>query len=373
MVSKKIDEIYENRGQRAGELKRQGRRIIGYFCSHTPPEIITAAGAVPYRMQGSVEEPITLADSQIETIVCPYVRSCLELVLKGKYEFLDGLVMADTCDNIAVSFNIFRSCSKLGFSDYLTVPHVLNPSAYEFYKGEIRHFSKQIAAFTGQEITSQALRQAIDLHNENRGLVRKLYDLRKADPPLISGSEITRLLVAGVSIPADEFNRLLKQFITEAAARRPKKGTIRPRLMVSSTELDDDAFIQLVEECGAEVVIDDMCIGTKNYWSDIAHTADPYEGLANYYLDKITCPRTLRDNLDDRFGHVTTLARDFNAAGVICYTIRYCDAKLFDYPDMRDYLQSNGLPSMNIEDDYRLSHKEGIKTRIQAFLEVIST
>lgn len=332
---------------------------------------MTAAGAFPFRMQGSIKEPVSVADAQIETIVCPYVRSCLDLVLKGKYEFLDGLVMADTCDNIAVSFNIFRSCSKLAFSEYLTVPHVLNPSAYEFFGGELAHFGKKLEEFTGQKVTEATLRQAIQLHNENRSMVRQIYAFRKQDPPPVSGSEMTRLLVVGVSIPAQEFNALLKSFLKEVAARKPR-GSARPRLMVSSAELDDAAFVELIEECGADVVIDDICIGTKTYWEDVKVEGDSFKQLARYYLDSVTCPRTLKPTLDERFGRVKRLAQEYNVKGIVSYTLRYCDSKLFDYPDMRDYLQDAGFPCTNIEDDYMLSHTEGIKTRIQAFLEVIA-
>ena len=34
-------------------LKAQGRKIIGYFCSYTPEEIIHAAGAHPLRLFGT--------------------------------------------------------------------------------------------------------------------------------------------------------------------------------------------------------------------------------------------------------------------------------------------------------------------------------
>jgi benzoyl-CoA reductase/2-hydroxyglutaryl-CoA dehydratase subunit BcrC/BadD/HgdB len=83
-----IEELYNQRGKRARELHDSGKKIIGYFCCFVPDEIITAFDLVPYRMFGEMKEPITKADSYLPTVVCPFLRSLLDLGLKGKYSFL---------------------------------------------------------------------------------------------------------------------------------------------------------------------------------------------------------------------------------------------------------------------------------------------
>jgi benzoyl-CoA reductase subunit C len=80
------NKYYQDYGGRARELKKQGQRIMGYLCALAPVEIISAAGFVPFRIKGDVNEPITKADSEMETIVCPLVRSCFDMLLKGKYD-----------------------------------------------------------------------------------------------------------------------------------------------------------------------------------------------------------------------------------------------------------------------------------------------
>src|SRR5512139_3334829 len=91
-------EIYHNRHQRAEELKAEGKKVIGYLCIYPVLEMMTALDLVPYRMFGNMSEPITRADEYMPTIVCPFLRSLLDLGLKGKYGFLDGVVMAHICD-----------------------------------------------------------------------------------------------------------------------------------------------------------------------------------------------------------------------------------------------------------------------------------
>ena len=79
-----IQNYYEDYGCRARELHEQGMKVIGYLCAFTPLEIINAAGFIPFRIKGDVNEPITRADTQMETIICPLVRSAYDVTLKGR-------------------------------------------------------------------------------------------------------------------------------------------------------------------------------------------------------------------------------------------------------------------------------------------------
>jgi len=106
----KIDKVFsmiENQfnqyGSRARQLREEGRKVIGYVCSFVPLEMITASGAIPFRVRGNIQEPITLGDTLLETIVCPYYRSCFDISIKGRYEFLSGLVIPHACDSMVRS------------------------------------------------------------------------------------------------------------------------------------------------------------------------------------------------------------------------------------------------------------------------------
>ncbi|MBP1696921.1 MAG: 3-hydroxyacyl-ACP dehydratase, partial [Deltaproteobacteria bacterium] len=92
-----VEAYYQNYGVRARELKNEGKKVIGYVCSFVPLEVISASGAIPFRVRGNVHEPITKGDALLETIVCPYYRSIFDLSVKGKYDFLSGLVIPHGC------------------------------------------------------------------------------------------------------------------------------------------------------------------------------------------------------------------------------------------------------------------------------------
>lgn len=210
-----VNGLYENRRQRVNDLKSEGKKIIGYFCCYPPLEIITAAGAVPFRIMGSVKEPITRADAYVETNTCPFVRSCLDLAIKGEYDLLDGLVVPHSCDNVQRIYDIWRFCHEVPYTHFINVPHMVEPSSHDFFRGELGVFKRSLESFTGEDISQRHLAQAIELHNQNRALIRELYNLRKQDPPVLSGTEMIRIAITSMSIPIEESNKLLKNLIRE--------------------------------------------------------------------------------------------------------------------------------------------------------------
>jgi benzoyl-CoA reductase subunit C len=372
------EKLYRDYGSRARELKEQGERIIGYLCAFTPVEVITAAGLVPFRIKGDVNEPITRADTEMETIVCPLVRSCFDMALKGNYEFLDGIVIPHACDSISRTYDVWKHTLDLPYSHFIDMPHGTDEPSLEFYKALLGTFRESLGKFAGKEISDRDLKEAVGLYNQNRAKVRELYELRKASPPLISGAELTRVLVAAISLPVEEATRLIDGVIKEVRQRPPLPAKTA-RLMVVGAEVDDIAFIDLIEDSGAWVVADDLCPGAREFFADVEVTADPIDGIAERYLRKIKCGRTFRDMkgsyddyLEERFGHIGRFIEEFKVDGVVLYIYKYCDPYGFDVPPMKSYIESQGVPVLYLEDEYSMSTIGRLRTRIQAFLELIA-
>ena len=374
------DRSYQDYGGRARELKKQGKRIMGYLCAFTPVEIITAAGFIPFRIKGDVNEPITKADTEMETIVCPLVRSCFDMSLKGNYEFLDGIVIPHACDSITRTYDVWKYTLNLPYSHFINMPHATNKPSLDFYKAELNTFRRSLSRFAGMEISDQSLTQAISLYNQNRAKVRELYELRKTPLPLISGAEVAKLLIAVVSTPVAEATELINSVIEEVKQRGMVLAAKSARLMVVGAQVDNVAFIDLIEDSGAWVVADDLCPGAREFFSDVAVTSDPIDGIAERYLRKIYCGRTFREKrgsyqeyLEQRFGHIGRFIRDFKVDGVVLYIYKYCDPFGFDVPAMKSYIESEGIPVLYLEDEYSMSTIGRLRTRIQAFLELLGS
>ena len=372
------EKYYRDYGCRAKELKGEGKKSIGYLSPLGPLEIIAAAGFIPVRMKGSVYESVTKADTQMETIVCPFVRNVFDSALRGRYEYLDGMVIPHTCDSISRTYDIWSSNLQLPYSHFLNVPHVTDDPSLKFFKEVLGTFMKSLERFTGKKITDEDLAQAVKAYNQNREAMRKLYELRRSHPPLISGVEMMKVLVAAMSLPVVESTELIYGVMDEVKKRESTLAEKSSRMMIIGDQIDDIALIEIIEKAGAQMVMEDTSIGSKIYWPDIEVTQNPIDGIAERYLRKIKIPTTYRDTgetyqdkLEERFGHVRQFIKDFRVDGAILFIYKYCDPYGFEVPAIKNYIESLGTPVLYLEEEYSTSSFGRLKTRIEAFLEMI--
>lgn len=356
------------------ELRREsGRPVIGYLCCFAPPEMIRVAGAIPYRITGRPGEPTSEADAYMEPYGCSYVRNIFAQALKGRLDFLDGLVISHSCDMVQRLYGIWTYYRPLPYSRLFNVPHQVTPQAERFFMRELLFFKESLEQFTGQEITKERLAEEIALSNRIRARIRELYRLRLEHPPLIRGSEMLELLLAGGWLPPEEFLKLLEDALEEIGKKRAAQGPQRPRVLVWGSLLDDVAFYRMIEEAGADVVADDNCIGFRVFEKDIPLSEDLVEALKNHYFINFQCPRTDRGPGRARFDYIIQRAQEYNVDGVIGYIISFCDPHKFDYPDLRDYLRESGFPMLLIDDNYSFAPAGAIQTRLQAFVELLKS
>lgn len=378
-VLSKIETYYQDYGLRARELKDQGQKVIAYLCSLVPVEIITAAGLVPFRIRGDVNEPITKGDTQLETIACPFMRSCFDVSLKGRYGFCEGLILPHACDSITRTYSVWRYSLNLPYSHFINLPHTVRGPSIDFFRAELETFRKSLGRYAGKEISDNDLADSIDLYNENRDKAKALYELRRPDPPLISGTELSKILTVGMSLPVAEANELFDEALEELRQRKESPLQKAPRILVDGACVDNIDFVKLIEDSGANVVADSLCIGTRDYWPHTEVGGDPIRALAHRYLDKIDCPRTYREkvgetykeDLGSRFGDIGALAKEFKVDGVILYVYKYCDPFGFEVPARKAYLDSIKIPVLYLEDEYSSGTIGRLRTRVQAFLEMI--
>jgi bcr-type benzoyl-CoA reductase subunit C len=374
-----VETYYNDYGLRAKELKKEGKKMIGYICSFVPLEIISASGCIPFRVRGNINEPITKGDTLLETIVCPYYRSCFDLSVKQKYDFLSGMVIPHGCDSMVRSYSAWSYSLPYSYFHFINIPTVCGESSSEFFDAELNTFRKSLGKLAGKAITDDDLVRTIRIYNENRDKVRALYEFRKTDPPIISGTELTMVLTVGSSLPIGEFNTLLGQFLAEIGRRKKSPLKKGPRIFIDGACLDNIELIKLVEELGGNVVADTICNGARDYFPRTDEGGDPINALAHRYLDKINCPKTYRENktgtfegdIASRFNDIGAYAKEFKVDGAILYVYKYCDPFGFEVPARKAYYQSIHVPLLHLEDVYSAGTISQLRTRIQAFLEMI--
>jgi bzd-type benzoyl-CoA reductase N subunit len=347
-------------------IASSGKPVIGWFCSYTPLEILLAAGLYPYRILPEPGRNITRADSYIDRNFCPYVRTCLGEALEGKYQFLSGLVVVNSCDPMRRMYDVWRYNIGGDFNYLLDLPRINSADAVAYYRESLQNLIVEIETHFKVKITDTALTEAVKSLNTSRSLLKELYRINRDKGLLLAAADVRTVVRASTVLPVDVFNGLLKRLIGEIGGY--EVGVVEsPRILITGSVMDNPRILELIEECGAKVVGDDLCNGTRQFWDTVESAADPLTDLSRHYLGRTPCPR-MKD-APKRFDHVLRMIDEFRVDGVIFYTLKFCDPFLFDVPLLKERLAEKGVPTLRLEGDYTLGTLGRVRTRIEAFIE----
>jgi bcr-type benzoyl-CoA reductase subunit C len=352
------------------ELKQKGKKVFGWLCTYVPEEIIHAAGALPVRITGySQETELEDGNAYLYINNCSFSRSCLQMGLRGEYDYLDGVIAGSTCDGARRLFDLWRHYIKAPFHHILTAPRKCTERAQSLYYEQVSQLKLLLEEHLNTVITDEALFKSITVFNESRELLQKLYQLRRLDRPPITGAETMEVLNASFRMPKELFNQYLRQLLDELAISGVTH-TSRARLMVTGSVMNNPEFLRSIEELGGLVVTDELCTSTR-YWSDpvVLDGRSPLEAISRRYLSNFPCARMVPS--DERFNRIMQLARDFRVDGVISQIIRYCVPYAHDLPLITAKLKEIGIPTLALDVEYGTSGSGQIRTRVQAFLEML--
>jgi bzd-type benzoyl-CoA reductase N subunit len=352
--------------------KEEGKKVVGYFCSYVPEEVLYAADILPYRVRASGCTETSLADAYMSHLNCTFMRSCLQYALEGKYEFLDGIVVTNSCDHVRRMHDVLKETVKPGFDfvKFLSIPHKSGEAAAELYKDEIDDFRKSVEESFDVEITDAALKNAIDVYNETRSLLSAVYELRKTDNPPLTGKECMGVVLAGTMMPKDHFNPLLKKLLEELGNRGPVSGYSARLMIAGSGGCDNPGYYEIIEDLGGLIVTDSVCVGSRYFWQPVELNGDLTKCLANSYLKRPSCP-SMVDSVAERRVFIKDMVKEFNVDGVIYQSMRSCDLWGGAVLDIRKNMKEAGIPFLEVEREYMLAGSGQLKTRVQAFLETI--
>jgi len=368
-ILEKFHQVVSNRHEYAQEWKtRTQGKVVGCFCSYVPEEILYASGTLPVRIMGGHESP-SISDTNIFNMYCPFCRDCLAQGLKGKYHYLDGIVTAHSCIHIRQAFDSWQRHLPISYSHYIFMPaHVQNPHANTCLVGELEGFKHSLEEWTGQVISPQALDDSIKVYNTNRRLMKNIYELRKKEPPPISGADTMEMVLSSMFMDKEEHNQWLKSALDELS-KLEINDKPKTRLMLVGGANDDIEFSKLVESLDARIVIDDHCTGTRYFWNEVSPENDELSAIANRYINKPPCPH--KDLVERRrFAHLLNLASDYRVQGVIMILQKFCDPHEFDAPPIQSIFREAGIPVLSLESDVTIPVGQ-FQTRVEAFLEMI--
>ena len=352
------------------EWKDNGGKIVGYFCCNIPDEVFTAAGILPVRLRGTGSTGTEMSDAFYSSINCSFPRHVFNQALNHEFDILDGLLVPNSCDHIRRIYDNWIRQLDTQFVEMFNLPKKVEEPQVQWYKDEVKILVEKLEKHFGVEITEEKLKNAIKLHNENKRLLKQIYEMRKADNPPITGGQVLTVIVAGTAIPRDKYNEMLKELVEDLKATEGIKE-YKARLMVAGGILDDPEYMDIIESQGGLVVTDSLCFGTRMMWTEISEESDPYEAIARYQVQqRPTCPRSYGDQ-PRRRQFLQDMIKDFKVDGVIGERLLFCDPWVVEHYMNDQDLKEAGIPFLKLDREYILSGKGQLRTRVQAFLEML--
>jgi len=312
-----------------------------------------------------------VTEPHIFGMYCPFCRDCLAQGLKGRYGYLDGIGIAQSCLHIRQAYTSWQLHIPVGFDYYLPMPNnVQSPHAVPYLRGELEAFKQAVEKWTGRAITDDDLRRGIDIMDRNRRLMREVYDLRKGPKPPITGTEAMHMVVSSQMVDKRDHSAELEMLLPKLRGHVPERKT-GERLMIIGSEDDDRAFLQMVESLGATFVVDDHCTGSRYFWNEVGDPGDdPLTAIARRYVTRPACPSKDWPRRD-RMPHILALAKDYGVQGAILIQQKFCDPHELDIPATKKALKGElGIPSLFLEFDVTVPIGQ-FRIRSEAFLETL--
>ncbi|MCL4533961.1 MAG: 2-hydroxyacyl-CoA dehydratase family protein [Bacteroidetes bacterium] len=368
-------------GIRVHELRQHamdGGKVVATYCVFVPEEIVVAADGIAVGLCAGTQFSVPIAEEVLPRNTCALIKSSFGFKLGRVCPYVQSshlIVGETTCDGKKKMFELLSEHHPVYVME---VPNTKTSRGRELWRGEVLAFKEMIEKLTGNEITTHKLSEATKLLNGRRRALQRLYDARKADPVPISGKDA--LLVTQVSF-YDDPARCIHQvnaLCDEVEARvRAGEGVFpagAPRILISGSPMaiPNWKLHHIVETAGAAVVCEESCTGTRFFGGLVPENGgtaeEQLDALAERYMGiHCACFTPNAERIDD----IVRLAREYKVDGVIHYNLQFCHTYANEAVKVAKALAEEGIPLLRIETDYSNEDMGQLKTRVEAFLEMI--
>ena len=363
------------------QAKAEGKIALGYTCFHMPEVLLNLDNCFSVRLRAPNTGSMEVATYYMCNGSCEYSRALLERAMEGNYKFLDAICGVDLCEAMnrcMENMELLHIENENNDKFFYTNTDV----AYSDDEDSVVHTVEQLQRKVlnklhenyGVDISDDALRKAVERHNEICRLITEIGEYRKLENPPITGYEFHVLTLASYTCPKYLIIDKLRETLEEIKTRVPdEKKKYRIRVVVVGSEIDDPDLIKLMEENGALVVADRFCYGSfPGRQEIILNDEEPVlKQICRQYLQKTECPRHCAPHrVKHRYDFVNQLVHDFHADGVIYEQMKFCTYWSYERT-LASYVMSEEykIPTLSIDRPYRARSSGQLRTRIQAFVE----
>jgi benzoyl-CoA reductase/2-hydroxyglutaryl-CoA dehydratase subunit BcrC/BadD/HgdB len=364
------DVISEPENTFVENARSSGKKVVGFFCSYIPLELLDAVGVLAYRVKGLSGRDIGSGTTYLSSRICTFCRNALTLALEGDFSFLDGLIGTNTCDPVRRTSQNWVIKKPPEFNEFIHAPRVYRRENVSMYAAELDRLKTGLEGWLGTSVSEDSLAEAIAKRNAARGLLRRLSELRSSNKHALTGAEMMAVSVAYHQMPVDDFLAAAERLLADREALKGEPG--KARVLLAGGMIDDPGYVELIEEQGLDVVADTVCFGYRSYRDDVAEGEEPLRAIAERYMLHFPCSR-IGDAFPRRWDETLELYDGSGAEGIIFQRLKFCQLWGVDVHNMTPLCEERGIPLLYLEREYGFLSTGQLKTRLQAFKELIES
>jgi benzoyl-CoA reductase/2-hydroxyglutaryl-CoA dehydratase subunit BcrC/BadD/HgdB len=353
-----------SRTQTIQKFKASGGQIAAVLPIHYSRALLRAFDILPVEVWGPPNIPAGPGATHLQTYVCSICHNALSYLQQGGLNITDFIFVPHACDSLQGLGSVLLDYVKPTQPVFpIYIPRANRATDIAFLAAEFKLIFDQLETITGMQPSEADLAACIEREEQADALLLKLHHKNQFLP--MTNAEIYRIIRSREYLPAEDFIGIANEVLTQVRDT-PRPGT--PILLEGIVPEPSDIF-ETLTEFEAAVVGDDLASCRRRTYPASSRT-DPFERLAERILHAPPDP-TRGSSILARIDFLKDMAIDTGAQGIVFYIVKFCEPELFDIPLLRQELKATGLPSILIEVDLNTRLSQQIRTRLEAFLEMI--
>ena len=249
------------------------------------------------------------AEIRMHPNICSFAKGVLEEVMSGKYE---GVILTTCCDSIRRLYDILKEEFPDKFIYMLDTPRITKDAGITLYEQRIRAMIREYEEFSGE------------------------------------------------TFDEEEFCGYLKGK-EEEQQYAVKNGSVNIGIIGARA---NESIKKILAENGANVAFDLTCTGLGR--KVLVEEDDVMSGYARGLLSQFPCMRMEQASNRDELIRRSAGSVD----GIIYHTVQFCDNYAYEYAWLKEWIDR---PLLLLETDYTRQSGGQVRTRIEAFLESLSS
>ena len=363
---------------------------IGWLCTYTPEEMIIASGFNPIRILGS--KKLNKSESYFPINFCPYLKSSWEALLNAE-DTLSAVIFTNSCDGMRRLYDTAEHYLKDMPVYMLDVPRNTDIRAKDFFASKLKDLKVFLENLSGSAMEIDRITRAIELMDRKRTLLANFSRSFFKGRTDLKISDYYKIMELSTSSQINDFISEFEEFVDSlsleenAATGHSSKAAISkdsniPEVMIIGNLITEDKLWDMLSSIDLRLVSDDLCISSR-YYTTLVNNGSPdhiddvtrpekdklLRALSERYLSKPHCMRMA--DMGAKISEIEKKVIEDDVRGVIFISLKFCDTMLYSFPLIKQALSKLKIPVLYLEIEYNNFSAGQVKTRTQAFLEML--